>query len=310
MNATNPNFPRPAVTDMDFPSDGSWSVRRGKVRNVYDLGDRILLVATDRISAFDVVLNPGIPDKGTILTQMSSFWFQTLEAAKPNHILSTSVADLPAPFSEQADALRGRTTIVRKTETLPVECVVRGYLAGSGWKDYQEGQPVSGFKLPEGLKESDRLPEPLFTPSTKATEGHDMPIDFAEVVNLIGQETAETVRDRSLRLYTEAAEHARSRGIILADTKFEFGWVNGELLLIDEILTPDSSRFWPADEYEPGRTQHAYDKQFVRDYLNTLDWDKTPPPPTLPDEIVTKTRDRYMEAYRGLVGHDLDFDAL
>ncbi len=317
MNASNTNamnFPRPAITDLDIPGEGSadagWSVRRGKVRNVYDLGDQLLLVATDRISAFDVVLNPGIPDKGVILSQMSRFWFEKLEAAKPNHVISMKVADLKEPFAGLSESLRGRVTLSQKADPLPVECVVRGYLAGSGWVDYQQGKPVSGVKLPDGLKESDRLPEPIFTPSTKATSGHDLPVSFDEVINTIGKEAAEEVRDRSLSLYQEAWEHAQSCGIILADTKFEFGWHDGKLLLIDEILTPDSSRFWPADEYEPGRTQHAYDKQFVRDYLNGLDWDKTPPPPTLPDEIVLKTRDRYLEAYRLLVGHDLNFDAL
>ena len=314
VNMQQNQFPRPAVTDLDVPGEGSpgcgWGVRRGKVRNVYDLGEQLLLVATDRISAFDVVLDPGIPDKGTILTQMSSFWFGKLGAVRPNHIISTHAADLEPPFAEMGDVLRGRVTLCRKTKPLPVECVVRGYLAGSGWKDYTEGRPVSGHALPAGLKESDRFPEPLFTPSSKATEGHDLPMSFDEVIDVVGKEVAETVRDRSIQLYTEAAEHAHSCGIILADTKFEFGWAGDELLLIDEIFTPDSSRFWPADEYEPGRTQHAFDKQFVRDYLNTLDWDKTPPPPRLPDEIVTRTRDRYMEAYRRLVGAELDFDHL
>lgn len=305
---------RPAITDPKIPGEGqpgtSWTVRRGKVRNVYDLGDRLLLVATDRISAFDVVLVPGIPDKGIILTQMSKFWFDHLQAAKPNHIISTSVADLEAPFSELTDQLRGRVTLCRKAQPIPVECIVRGYLAGSGWKDYCEGKPVSGYTLPKGLRESDKFPEPLFTPSSKATSGHDEPISFDEVVDILGKEAAEEVRDRSIQLYTEAAEHAAKHGIILADTKFEFGWCDGQLLLIDEIFTPDSSRFWPADEYEPGRSQHAFDKQFVRDYLNTLDWDKTPPPPVLPDEIVIKTRERYLEAYQKLVGKELDFNAL
>jgi len=276
--------------------------RRGKVRDIYDLGDRLLMVSTDRISAFDYVLPTGIPDKGRVLTQLSNFWFDHLQV--PHHVLETDieqVADLP----EDADRslLAGRSALVRKTQVLPVECVVRGYLAGSGWKEYQQSSTVCGVALPAGLQESDRLPEPIFTPATKAEQGeHDENISFERMIDIVGQEMAEYLRTRSLEIYQRGAELARSKGIIIADTKFEFGEVDGEVILIDEVLTPDSSRFWPADRYEPGRGQPSFDKQFVRDWLISTGWDKNSPPPPLPDEIVHKTRGKYIEAFEQLTG--------
>jgi phosphoribosylaminoimidazole-succinocarboxamide synthase len=279
--------------------------RRGKVRDVYDLGDRLLIVATDRLSAFDVVLPTGIPDKGRVLTQISLFWFRQLEDAVGNHVL-TPEPELhePAlkPFREQ---LAGRSMIVRKTEPLPVECVVRGYLAGSGWKDYKRSGAVCGLRLPAGLRESDRLESPLFTPATKAETGHDENISFDEMARVVGPERAERLRELSLTLYARARAHAESRGILLADTKFEFGVCDGDLVWIDEALTPDSSRFWPRAGYEPGRSQPSFDKQFVRDYLENLDWDKTPPGPRLPAEVVERTSEKYREAYRLLTGTEL-----
>lgn len=275
---------------------------RGKVRDVYDLGDRLLFVASDRISAFDWVLPNGIPDKGCVLTQISNNWFDRLD--HPNHVLAKSVDDLELPDGIDQTMLEGRSVIVRKAKVVPVECVVRGYLSGSGWKDYQRSRSVSGVALPDGLTESDRLPEPIFTPSTKANEGHDEPISFEQVVELVGAELAERLRETSIRLYSQGAEYAESKGLILADTKFEFGLAGDELLLVDEVLTPDSSRFWPADQYEPGRGQPSFDKQFVRDWLSSTDWDKNSEPPQLPDDIVAKTREKYVEAYRLLVGRE------
>jgi len=277
-------------------------VRRGKVRDVYDLGDRLLLVSTDRISAFDWVLPTGIPDKGRVLTQIAAFWFEVL--AEPNHLITTDVEKMDLPAAADRRMLAGRSTLCRKTEVVPIECVVRGYLAGSGWKEYQQSGTVCGIELPPGLTESARLPEPIFTPATKATTGHDENISFDRVVELVGGQLAEELRRRSLRIFQRGAEFARQRGILIADTKFEFGQVGGELLLIDEVLTPDSSRFWPADQYAPGRGQPSFDKQFVRDWLSSTDWDKNSPPPALPDDVVAKTRQKYVEAYERLTDRE------
>src|SRR6476620_3695489 len=276
----------------------------GKVRDIFDLGDTLLLVATDRISAFDYVLGSGIPDKGRILTQLSAFWFSYLADVVPNHLVSLDVADYPAIVAPFADVLRGRSMLVRRTSPVPIECVARGYLSGSGWKDYGRTGAVCGIPLPAGLRESDRLPEPLFTPSTKAEEGHDENISIDEAADLIGRELADRVAELAIALYRRGSEIAEPAGIILADTKFEFGTdpATGELILIDEVLTPDSSRFWDAADYEPGRAQSSFDKQYVRDYLETLDWDKTPPGPELPDEVVAGTRARYVEAFERITG--------
>ena len=277
---------------------------RGKVRDIYDLGDKLLIVATDRLSAFDVILPTPIPDKGRVLTQLSLFWFDLLKDVLPNHVLSGT--DFPAPFDRFQDDLAGRTMLVRKTQPLPIECVVRGCLSGSGWKDYRTTGKICGITLPTGLRESDRLPEPIFTPATKAVTGHDENIPFEKAAALIGKELAERIRGVSLEIYRRAAAHAEPRGIILADTKFEFGLLNGQLLWIDEALTPDSSRFWSAALYSPGGAQPSFDKQFVRDYLERMRWPKTPPAPELPPEIVAATRAKYREAYRILAGHELD----
>lgn len=277
---------------------------RGKVRDIYDLGDKLLIVATDRLSAFDVVLPTPIPDKGRVLTQLSLFWFNLLKDVVPNHVLSAT--DFPPPFDSYKDDLAGRSMVVRKTRPLPVECVVRGYVSGSGWKDYCATGKICGIALPAGLRESDRLPEPLFTPSTKATAGHDENISFEQAASLVGKELAERVRTISLEIYRRAAAYAEPRGVILADTKFEFGLLGNELIWIDEALTPDSSRFWPASQYKPGGPQPSFDKQFVRDYLERIQWPKTPPGPELPPEVVAATRAKYREAYRILSGHELD----
>jgi phosphoribosylaminoimidazole-succinocarboxamide synthase len=283
---------------------GVTPVARGKVRDIYDLGDRLLIVATDRLSAFDVVMPTPIPDKGRVLTQLSLFWFNLLQDIVPNHVLSAK--DFPAPFDRFSDDLAGRTMVVRKTKPLPIECVARGYLSGSGWKEYRETGKVCGVDLPAGLKESDKLPEPIFTPATKASSGHDENISFDRMAEIVGDSLAEKVRDVTLTIYRRATEYAEPRGILLADTKFEFGQLNGELMWIDEALTPDSSRFWPAAQYKPGGPQPSFDKQFVRDYLERIRWPKTPPGPELPAEVVAGTRAKYREAYRILVGHDLD----
>jgi phosphoribosylaminoimidazole-succinocarboxamide synthase len=282
--------------------DGVTRIGSGKVRELYAVGDDLLLVATDRISAFDVILPTAIPDKGKILTAMSVFWFDLLSEVVPNHLVTTDVDRFPAALAPAADALRGRTMLCRRAQMLPVECVARGYLSGSGWKDYLARGSVCGLELPAGLQESDRLPEPLFTPATKAAEGHDENISFDEAAGLVGAEVAGQLRDVTLRLYAAAHDHARSRGIILADTKFEFGFVDGRLTLCDEVLTPDSSRFWPAEDYAPGRRQVSFDKPIVRDWLEDSDWDKTPPGPQLPDDIVNRTRARYLEVYERLTG--------
>lgn len=277
---------------------------RGKVRDIYDLGDKLLIVATDRLSAFDVILPTPIPDKGRVLTQLSLFWFNLLKDVVPNHVLNST--DFPAPFDAFKDDLAGRSMIVRKTQPLPIECVVRGYVSGSGWKDYRVTGKICGITLPNGLRESDRLPEPIFTPATKAATGHDENIPFEQATAMIGKDLAEKVRAVSLELYRRAAAYAEPRGIILADTKFEFGLLNNELIWIDEALTPDSSRFWPAAHYSPGGPQPSFDKQFVRDYLERMRWPKTPPGPELPPEVVAATRAKYREAFRILAGRELD----
>jgi phosphoribosylaminoimidazole-succinocarboxamide synthase len=280
---------------------------RGKVRDIYDLGDSLLIVASDRISAFDVVMNEPVPDKGKILTQISAFWFQATEDIIPNHLISKDVSAFPPACRPHRDILAGRTMWVKKAKPLPVECIVRGYLAGSGWKDYGKTGEVCGHKLPAGLVESVRLPEPLFTPSTKAEGGaHDENISLKETAKLIGKELAARVRDVSLALYLRGRDMAESRGIIVADTKFELGLLDNELILIDEALTPDSSRFWPADQYRPGGSPPSFDKQFLRDYLDTLSWDHTPPPPPVPAEVIERTRAKYVEALVRLSGKGLE----
>jgi len=277
-------------------------VRRGKVRDIYDLGDQLLLVSTDRLSAFDWVLPTGIPDKGRVLTQIAAFWFQQI--GEPNHLITTNVDEMDLPSQADRPMLAGRSTLCRKTEVVPIECVVRGYLAGSGWKEYQESGTVCGIQLPAGLTESACLPEPIFTPSTKATTGHDENITFERMVEIIGLDLAEELRRRSLRIFQRGTEYARQRGLLIADTKFEFGRIGDDLLLIDEVLTPDSSRFWPADQYAVGQSQPSFDKQFVRDWLSSTDWDKNSPPPALPDEVVAKTRQKYVEAYERLTDRE------
>lgn len=277
---------------------------RGKVRDIYDLGDKLLIVATDRLSAFDVVMPTPIPDKGRVLTQLSLFWFHQLRDVIPNHVVSAT--EFPAPFDKYADDLAGRSMVVRKSQPLPIECVARGYLSGSGWKEYLATGKVCGIPLPPGLKESDKLPEPIFTPATKATSGHDENISFDRAAEILGKPLAEKVRSVTLEIYRRAAAYAEPRGILLADTKFEFGILNGEMIWIDEALTPDSSRFWPAAQYKPGGPQPSFDKQFVRDYLERIRWPKSPPGPDLPSDVVAGTRAKYREAYRILVGRELD----
>jgi phosphoribosylaminoimidazole-succinocarboxamide synthase len=278
---------------------------RGKVRDVYDLGDSLLIVATDRLSAFDHVLPTPIPDKGKVLNRLSAFWFERTARAVPNHVIATDVERFPESLRRHAEVLAGRSTLARKLEMLPVECVARGYLSGSGWKEYRADGTVCGIRLPRGLRESERLPEPIFTPATKAETGHDMNIPFPEVERLVGQDLAARLRDTTLELYRAATDYALGRGVIVADTKFEFGLLDGELRLGDEMLTPDSSRFWPAGRYQPGSGQPSWDKQFVRDYLESIGWNKQPPVPDLPEEIVRGTRQRYLEILRILTGHDL-----
>ena len=276
---------------------------RGKVRDIYDLGDKLLIVATDRLSAFDVILPTPIPDKGRVLTQLSLFWFDLLKDVIPNHVLNAT--EFPAPFDKFRDDLAGRSMLVRKTKPLPIECVVRGYVSGSGWKDYRTTGKICGILLPNGLLESGRLPEPIFTPATKAISGHDENIPFEQAETMVGKELAAKVRAVSMELYRRASAHAEPRGIIVADTKFEFGLLNDELVWIDEALTPDSSRFWPAAHYSPGGPQASFDKQFVRDYLERMRWPKTPPGPELPPEVVDATREKYREAYRILTSREL-----
>ena len=296
-------MPTETVLQLELPD--LRKLKSGKVREIFDLGDRLLFVATDRISAFDVIMPTGIPRKGEVLTQISYFWFAQTAAFQPNHLLSRPDDPLPASLQPFAGQLARRSMIVKKAEPLAIECVVRGYLSGSGWKDYRQGQSLCGIKLPPGLKESSELPEPLFTPATKAETGHDENISFADAARLVGEDIAERARAASMKLYSFARDYARQRGIIIADTKFEFGLDNGNLILIDELLTPDSSRFWPADQYQPGKSQPSFDKQFVRDYLETLTWNKTPPGPTLPPDVVAKTTAKYLEAYERLTGNKL-----
>ncbi len=288
---------------LDLP--GIRKLKSGKVREVFDLGDRLLFVATDRISAFDCIMPNGIPRKGEVLTQLSYFWFEQFAAFQPHHLLSRAGDPLPLPLRPFSELLAGRSMIVKKARPLAIECVVRGYLAGSGWKEYRENQTVCGLKLPAGLLESGELPEPIFTPATKAESGHDVNVSFAEASKIAGDELVEQARAASLKIYRFAREHARQRGIIIADTKFEFGVFEGKLILIDEALTPDSSRFWPADQYQPGRAQPSFDKQFVRDYLETLAWNKTPPAPALPPDVVAGTQAKYLDAYARLTGGPL-----
>jgi phosphoribosylaminoimidazole-succinocarboxamide synthase len=284
--------------------------RRGKVRDVYEVGADLLIVTTDRISAFDYVLGSGIPDKGKVLTQLSSFWFERMGDLVPHHLLATDVAQFPAALLPHGSVLAGRSMLVRRTEPVPVECVARGYLSGSGWKEYQQTGSVCGVTLPAGLRESDRLPEPIFTPATKADTGHDINISEAEAARLVGAPLIARLKALTLEIYRRGTAHAESKGIIIADTKFEFGLVGAgdpatDVVLIDEVLTPDSSRFWPRAEYEPGHGQPSFDKQFVRDYLEEIRWNKQPPVPSLPDEVVRRTRDKYVEAYRLLSGREL-----
>jgi phosphoribosylaminoimidazole-succinocarboxamide synthase len=283
-------------SNLPFP------VRRGKVRDVYDLGESLLIVASDRISAFDCIMPNGIPGKGKILTAISLFWFEKFTEFE-NHLISTDISDYPQALREHREQLEGRSMLVKKASVIPIECVARGYLAGSGWKEYQQSQTVCGIQLHKGLKQCDKLPAPIFTPATKEESGHDINISYDETVSRIGAGHADELRQRTLRLYTLASDYARSRGIIIADTKFEFGTLpDGKIILIDEILTPDSSRFWPADQYAPGKDQPSFDKQYVRNWLETQPWDKTPPAPRLPDNVVEGTRNRYLEAYEKLTG--------
>ena len=291
-----PHMPNDALLELNIPE--LTKVKSGKVREVFDMGEHLLFVASDRVSAFDVVLPNGIPRKGEVLTQISHFWFDKYADLVPNHRVADGLPDHLAHLAP-------RSMVVKKAEPLNIECIVRGYITGSGWKEYKKNGTVCDIPLPDDLLESAELEQPLFTPSTKADEGHDENISFEQAVEIEGRETAEKVRALSLQIYTEARNYARERGIIIADTKFEFGKIDGELILIDEVLTPDSSRFWPLDEYEPGRGQHAFDKQYVRDYLETLDWDKAPPGPELPAEIIEKSQARYLEAYQRLTGTEL-----
>jgi len=274
----------------------------GKVRDIYELGDSLLIVATDRVSAYDVVLGEGIPGKGRMLTQISRFWFESLRDLVPNHYISTDVASFPAPFAQHGALLEGRSMLAKKAKRYDVECVVRGYLAGSGWKEYQSNGQVCGVKLPAGLKLSSKLPEPIFTPATKAQEGHDENISFERMTTIVGKEVAEKLRDVSIQIYNAAAKHAAARGFILADTKFEFGERDGKVIWIDEALSPDSSRYWPADDYKEGVAQDSFDKQVIRDYLDSIRWDRNPPPPKLPEEVIEKTARRYDEALAGITG--------
>jgi phosphoribosylaminoimidazole-succinocarboxamide synthase len=291
------------VLQLDLP--GIKKIRSGKVREVFDLGDRFLLVASDRLSAFDVILPNGIPRKGEVLTQLSHFWFARFASLVPNHLLAGADDPLPASLQPFAAQLARRSMIVKKARPLAIECIVRGYLSGSGWKEYKKSSTVCGIPLPAGLTESAELPEPIFTPSTKAEAGHDENIPFAEAVKIVGADLATQARDLSLKIYRAGRDYARERGIIIADTKFEFGLHEGQLILIDEVLTPDSSRFWPADQYAPGRGQPSFDKQFVRDYLETLTWDKTPPGPEMPADVIAKTSAKYLDAYERLTGRPL-----
>jgi phosphoribosylaminoimidazole-succinocarboxamide synthase len=291
------------LLQTDFPDLNLYA--RGKVRDLYALDGQLLFVATDRISAFDYVLGTGIPEKGRVLTQLSLFWFDFLKNIVQNHLITANVDEYPASLRKHADALRGRSMLVKKAQMIDIECVARGYLSGSGWKEYQKTGAVCGIKLPAGLKESDKLPEPIFTPATKAVTGHDENISFEEMVKHTGRELAEQLRDLTLKIYSTAADYAAGKGIIIADTKFEFGRTADGIVLADEVLTPDSSRFWPADKYLPGRTQESFDKQFVRDYLEAIKWNKQPPAPSLPDDVARKTSEKYIQAYKTVAGREL-----
>jgi phosphoribosylaminoimidazole-succinocarboxamide synthase len=291
------------ITTTNLP--GHKLVHRGKVRDIYEAGKHLLFIATDRISAFDCVIPNGIPDKGRVLTQMSLFWFDYLKDVVPNHLLTAKVDEYPVELRQFRDQLEGRSMLVKKAEMFPVECVARGYVSGSGWKDYRRAGAICGIALPAGLLESSQLPEPIFTPATKAQTGHDENISFEEAAAVIGESTAQKLKELTLSIYSKASTYARGRGIILADTKFEFGLIDGEITLGDEVLTPDSSRYWPADSYAPGGPQKSFDKQFVRDYLETLDWNKQPPAPPLPEEVISKTAAKYREAYETLTGASL-----
>jgi phosphoribosylaminoimidazole-succinocarboxamide synthase len=293
----------PVLLETDLP--GVARHARGKVRDVYSVDNRLLIVATDRISAFDYILKSGIPDKGRVLTQLSIFWFDFLREVTPTHFLTASVEEYPAPLPQFHAQLEGRSMLVKQAQMIDIECVARGYLSGSGWKEYRERGTVCGIALPAGLRESDQLPEPIFTPATKAQTGHDENVSFEHVVSLIGESLAKRLRDLTLEIYHKAARYAETKGIIIADTKFEFGFVGEELVLGDEVLTPDSSRFWPADTYQPGGAQFSFDKQFVRDYLESIQWNKLPPAPALPEEVAEKTSEKYREAYRILTGRTL-----
>jgi phosphoribosylaminoimidazole-succinocarboxamide synthase len=301
----SPNLVDSVLLQTDFPDLQLHA--SGKVRDVYALdSDRLLFVATDRISAFDYVLATGIPHKGEVLTQISLFWFDFLQGTVPNHLITADVSQYPQAVRQYADQLHGRSMLVRRAEMFPVECVVRGYISGSAWKEYQATGKVCGITLPSGLNESDAFPEPIFTPSTKATTGHDENISFEDTVKLVGRETAEQLRDLTLKIYKKAADYARARGIIIADTKFEFGRTPQGITLADEVLTPDSSRFWPADKYQPGKSQESYDKQYVRDYLEKIRWNKQPPAPALPADVARRTSEKYLEAYSQLTGRTLN----
>jgi phosphoribosylaminoimidazole-succinocarboxamide synthase len=298
---------RSVLTEIDLP--GQKLFGRGKVRNTYDLGDRLLIVASDRLSAFDVVLPDGIPAKGAVLNQLSAYWFRLMKDVVPNHFLTDDVTEYPEALRANADQIAGRSMLVVKAQRLDVECVVRGYLAGSGWAEYKTSGTVCGQRLPEGLRQADKLPEPIFTPASKEESGHDQNISVAEFARVLGdQALADRIVEASLRIYAEAEKKAREKGIIIADTKFEFGLVNGQPIVIDEMLTPDSSRFWPADSYRPGGSPPSFDKQYVRDWLEASGWNKEPPAPRLPDEVVQKTSEKYREAYRRLTDRELDWD--
>jgi phosphoribosylaminoimidazole-succinocarboxamide synthase len=299
VNATN----HPVILETNLP--GVERYGRGKVRDVYGIDGKLLIVATDRISAFDYILATGIPDKGRVLTQLSIFWFDFLRDVTPTHFLTAQLNEYPEPLPQFADQLEGRSMLVKRAEMVEIECVARGYLSGSGWKEYQQQGTVCGIPLPKGLRESDKLPEPIFTPATKAQTGHDENVSFEHVVSLIGEDLTKRLRDLTLEIYSRAAKYAETKGIIIADTKFEFGFVGDELVLGDEVLTPDSSRFWPAETYKPGGAQFSFDKQYVRDYLESIRWNKQPPAPGLPEEVAAKTGEKYRQAYRALTGREL-----
>ena len=299
MNATN----HPVILETNLP--GVERYGRGKVRDVYGIDGKLLIVATDRISAFDYILATGIPDKGRVLTQLSIFWFDFLRDVTPTHFLTAQLNQYPEPLPQFADQLEGRSMLVKRAKMVEIECVARGYLSGSGWKEYQQQGTVCGIPLPKGLRESDKLPEPIFTPATKAQTGHDENVSFEHVVSLIGEDLAKRLRDLTLDIYSRAAKYAETKGIIIADTKFEFGFVGDELVLGDEVLTPDSSRFWPAETYKPGGAQFSFDKQYVRDYLESIRWNKQPPAPGLPEDVAAKTGEKYRQAYRALTGREL-----